>query len=617
MKNEVNRSITAKKKLFLAMLAIATIALVGCKKNDPEIYDNIIVYGTIYTAEVDVTKAPSDNGYYKMASAMVVKNGKFEYVGDKAGVDAYKTKNSLIINHEGKGMIIPGMTDGHAHYLCKYVNEAMKDNTLQFTETQTYQEVIAQVRAFVLQAKKEGRQLDYIYGEGYNPLLMLDNNGKDMRHRKNLDSITTEVPIFLTGFDHHSTLVNTRAMINAGIVNEKDSVIRKYIAGGFIYRDEEGKLNGVFAERATSLLQGPGLNNKMHPTSAQLSLGIQNMQNYLLSVGITNIIEGWANNYTVDDESFFQALTSLDADNKLNLNVSLTYEIEPWLNNNKPLGYVNNAASVKERYQSKHVHPDYLKLFMDGCVEMGTGFLLGTYRGESSIDSVFSGHGTALWSEKDMLDLVAAANAKGISVHTHAMGDGAVHRCVVAYSKNGKPELRNSICHLRNVSADDYQLMKDYNIAIASNMNWHGYKAKDIDFFKSILSESNNNCEEAYPIQSFFKHGILVSQCTDTPADNGVNDPFYCMLVAVTGAYDPSPYAWQPSELISRYQFLQAATYNGAWQLHLEKERGSIAKGKYADFVVLDQDVLKCDVNMIRDTKVLKTFFEGKEVYSK
>ena len=604
-----------RKILFLS-LALAAITLTGCKdKKDPQLYDNIIVYGNIYTAEIDASKTPADNGYYKMASAMVVKDGKFEYVGDKAGADAYKTKNSLIIDREGKGMIIPGMTDGHAHYLLKYINEEMKETSLQFKETQTYQEVIDKVRAFVEEAKKNGKQLDYVYGEGYHPVLMKDAKGKDLRHRKDLDAITKDIPIFLTGFDHHSTLVNTRAMINAGIVDEKDSVIRDYIAGGFMYRDEEGKLSGVFSERATSLLQGPGLNNKMHPTSAQLVQGIHNMQKYLLSVGITNIIEGWANNYGVDDESLFQALTAMDANNELNLNVSLTYEIEPWFNNNDPFGYVNNAASVKSRYQSKHVHPDYLKLFMDGCVEMGTGFLYdGTYRGGAK-DSIFSGHGTALWSEEAMLKLVLEANNRGLSVHTHAMGDGAVHRCVVAYSKNGKPELRNSICHLRNVTAGDYQLMKDYNIAIASNMNWHCYEEGDIEFFESILS-NDNNCESAYPIQSFFKHGILVSQCTDTPADNGINYPFYCMSVAVTGAYEPSSYIWDKDEIINRYQFLQAATYNGAWQLHLEKERGSIEKGKYADFVIIDQNVLTCDVNNICNTKVLKTFFEGKEVYS-
>ena len=606
------------RRIFLVWVAVSAFVFTGCKKNiapeAPQEYDNIIVYGKIYTAETDPDKTPADSGYYKIEEAMVIKDGRFEYVGDTAGADAFKTDNSRIINCNGQGIIIPGITDGHAHYMMKFINEQMKDNTIQFTDQQNYDQVIAQVRDFVEDAKENGRHLEYVYGEGYNPAKMKDDYGNDRRHRKDLDSITTDIPVYLTGFDHHSTLVNTRAMINAGIVNENDSIIRDYIAGGFMYRDDNGDLNGVFSERATSLLQGPGLNNKMHPTSAQISQGIDNMQRYLLSVGITNIIEGWTNNYSADDESLFQALTSLDASGDLHLNVSLTYEIEPWFNNNKPLFHVKNAASVQQRYQSEHVHPDYVKLFMDGCVEMGTGFLLGNYP-SGTTDSVFSGHGTALWSENDMRELVFLANAEGLSVHTHAMGDGAVHRCVVAYSEEGNDELRNSICHLRNVSPNDYQLMKRHNIAVSSNMNWHCFTAEEENYFKNILTPPY--CNEAYPMQSFFDHGILVSQCTDTPADNGINYPFYCMMVAVTGAYEPSSYAWQPKELINRYQFLQAMTYNGAWQLHLEKERGSIKKDKYADFVILDQDILTCDAQMLLNTEVLKTFFEGKEVYSK
>ena len=595
-------------------MAVAAIALTGCKKNnDPQEWDNIIVYGKIYTAETDPDKAPTDSGYYKMAKAMVIKDGRFEYVGSEAGANAFKTDNSRIIDCNNQGIIIPGITDGHAHYLLKFINEQMMDNTIQFTDQQNYDQVIAQVRDFVENAKKNGRHLEYVYGEGYS-VAMMKKDGKDRRHRNDLDAITTEIPIYLTGFDHHSTLVNTRAMINAGIVNENDSIIRDHIAGGFMYRDDNGNLNGVFSERAISLLQGPGLNNKMHPTSAQISQGIGNMQRYLLSAGITNIIEGWTNNYNADDESLFQALTAMDASDDLHLNVSLTYEIEPWFNNNKPFFHVKNAASVQRKYQSKHVHPDYLKLFMDGCVEMGTGFLLGNYS-SSTTDSVFSGHGTALWTEDDMRTLVLLANAEGLSVHTHAMGDGAVHRCVVAYSEEGNDELRNSICHLRNVSPNDYPLIKRHNIAVSSNMNWHCFTAAEESHFGDILPYPYD--KEAYPMQSFFEHGILVSQCTDTPADNGINYPFYCMMVAVTGAYGASSYAWQPTELINRCQFLQAATYNGAWQLHLEKERGSIKEKKYADFVILDQDILTCDAQMLRDTKVLKTFFEGKEVYSR
>ena len=590
--------------------------MTGCAHEDvptPGSYDNLIVYGKIYTAKVDESKGKNSTDRYVMADAMVVKGGKFVCVGTKAEADKYRNDKSLIIDRTGKGIIIPGITDGHAHYMMKFINEQMKDNTLQFTGAQTYSEVIEQVRGFVENARKEGRRLEYVYGEGYSLANMMED-GLDPRHRKDLDAITTEIPVFLPGFDHRSALVNTRAMINAGILDENGNVLRNHISGGYIYHDDKGKPNGVFAERATSLLQGPGLDNKMHPTSAQILQGIENMQQYLHSAGITNIIEGWTNNYSVDDESLFQALTATDGNNKLQLNVSLTYEIEPWYNNNDPFCYVDNAASVQRRYQSKHVHPDYLKLFMDGLPEMGTGFLLEGYS-TSPIDSIFSGHGTPLWSEEDMKALVSAANGKGLTVHTHALGDGAVHRCVVAYSTSGKDELRNTIVHLRNVGPDDYEVIKEHNIAITANMNWHCFTDEIAAMFETFLPY--RYAHEAYPIKSFFDHDILVSQCTDTPADDGINYPFLCMQVAVTGAYEPGMKAWQPEELIDRCQFLQAMTYNGAWQLHLEKERGSIEAGKYADFVILDKDVLTCDAQSLGEVQVLKTYFEGQEVYSR
>lgn len=598
---------------FLLFATIVACLTTGCKdkKTQPEVGDCLIVYGKIYTAKVDESKDGTDR--YVMADAMVVKDGKFVYVGTKDGADSYKTEKSKIIDCTGKGIIVPGMTDGHAHYMLKYINEEMKSNTLQFNSGQTYNDVINQVRKFVEDAKNHGRHLDYVYGEGYTLANMIIG-GKDLRNRKDLDSITTEIPIYLTGFDHHSTLVNTRAMINAGILDTNGNVIRTHIAGGFIYYDENNEMTGVFSERAISLLQGPGLNNKMHPTSAQIASGIENMQQYLLSVGITNIIEGWTNNYDKNDESLFKALTDMDRDNRLHLNVSLTYEIEPWYNNNKPFCFVDSAAAVKNKYQSKHVHPDYLKLFMDGLVEMGTGFILEEYQNKGR-DSIYTGHGTALWSEQDMINLVKDANNKGLTVHTHALGDGAVHRCVVAYSLSGKDEMRNAIVHLRNVSQEDYAVIKEHNIAVAENMNWHCFTNKAAEHYETFLPHTY--AYDAYPIKSFFDHGILVSQCTDTPADDGINNPFHCMFVAITGTNEPGMTTpWQPAELIDRYQFLQAATYNGAWQLHLEKERGSIEAGKYADFVILDKNVLTCDAQELLNVKVLKTFFEGQEVFT-
>ncbi len=603
------------KKVILVLVAVAAIALTGCKPKagpQPQESEDIIVFGNIYTAEIDSTKAPDQDGYYKMAEAMVIRDGRFLYVGTEDEASKYITDKCRIIDRREKGIIIPGMTDGHAHYMLKYVNEQMKENTLQFQEDWKYEEVIDKVRAFVEEAKKEGRQLDYVYGEGYNPVLMM-KDGKDQRHRKDLDAITKDIPIYLTGYDHHSTLVNTRCMINAGILDEDGKEKRTQVAGGFMYRDDKNELNGVFAERAISLLQGPGLNNKMRPTSTQVLNGIGKMQEYLLSVGITNIIEGWGNYYGADDASLIQALTELDASNSLHLNVSVTYEIEPWYNNNDPFCYVQKAALVQQNYQSKHVHPDYIKLFMDGCVEMGTGFLTGTYNGGDGKDSIYSGHGTALWSQEATDKIVKLANDANLSVHTHAMGDGAVNRCILAYIASNNKKMRNSICHLRNVAEGDYALIKQNDIAVSSNMNWHCFTESDAKMFSEIMPDPYDT--HAYPMKSFFEKGILVSQCTDTPADNGINNPFYCMQVALTGAYGPSAYKWDKDELINRYQFLQAATYNGAWELRLEKERGSIKEGKYADFVILDKNILTCDVQTLKDVQVLYTFFEGNEVY--
>lgn len=607
-------------KAVLTLMAVFAIVLGGCERSDgpqPQEDDNIIVYGKIYTAKVDTAKAmgSSGNDQYIMADAMVIKGDRYVYVGTKEGADSLKNANSRIIDRSNNGIIIPGMTDGHAHYLMSYLNRQMGDNAIHFTSDQSYQSVLDQVRQFIENARKNGKQLDYVYGEGYNWSNWLTDKG-DVRNRKDLDAISTEIPIFLAGFDQHSVLVNTRAMINAGIVDENDSLIRKNIAGGFMYRerDNPSKLSGVFSERATSLLMTKGLNYKMRPTVAQASAAAEAVQDYLLSVGLTNIVEGWSNYYGSDDETMYETLSLLESQNRLHFNVALAYEIEPWYNDNNPFCYIDTVITIRNKYNgSKHIHPDYIKLFMDGCVEMGTGFLMGKY--SEGPDSVFSGHGTALWSLEDTKKIVARANDNNLSIHTHAMGDGAVHRCVEAYSVAGKKELRNSICHLRNVDPNDYATIKQYDIACAVDMNWHSQTA--YGYLMGLFTLPEPYCFESYPVRSYFNNGILMSQCTDTPAHDGINYPMWCMQVGITGCNDETSYAWWPEEIVNRYQALQSLTYNGAWQLNLEKERGSIEVGKYADFVILDNDVLTCDAQMLRFTKVLKTFFEGQEVYSR
>ena len=119
-------------------------------------------------------------------------------------------------------------------------------------------------------------------------------------------------------------------------------------------------------------------------------------------------------------------------------------------------------------------------------------------------------------------------------------------------------------------------------------------------------------------MKSFFDNGINVTSHSDFPATfHSPDDPFGIMEIAVTGVYHvENTKPWEPEELITREQAIQSLTINVAKQLFLEDERGSIKTGKFADFVLVDKDVLDCPATEIHEAKPAATYFEGKKVFS-
>lgn len=591
------------KKNFLQLTAIAlafTFAACSDENNDAPMMEgaDIVVYGKVFTA---------DNAE-SMAEAFAIKDGKYIFVGSKADAQQYITNATQIVDRKDNGMIIPGMTDGHAHYIMQHALPMFSENSLKFTSEDTYEDVLDKVRAKVNEAKATGKKLDFIYGEGYNYGYFTKP-----RDCKDLDAISTEIPMFLASFDQHSCWCNSATMINAGLIDKDGNVLRDEIKGGVVTKDEHGRLMGVFFERATSLLLTKGLKH-MRLTNEQAETAAEDAQSYLHSVGITNVLCGWSTYFGNDDETFYHGLADMEEHHRLKLNYALAYEIEPYFKN--PLSYVDSAAIFKQKYEKyPHILPKYIKLFADGTVEGGTGWLLQPYKPfpDSPIPGAFQGEGMPLWTLDQLTQFTSKANAKGIALHVHTMGDGAVHNTCEAIKAGGNRSVRNALTHVRNIRGDEFKTIKDCNIAVAAALNWHLMPEENKEFLKILLPEYY--ATHSYPAKSYFDNGILVSSATDTPAHDGVNYPFHIMEVAVTGVGQSGMLPWCPEENITRQQALQAMTYNGAWQLGLEKERGSIEVGKYADFVIVDQDLLTCPTENIHNTKVLNTFFEGKQVY--
>lgn len=587
---------------FATLAILFTFAACSDKDNDMPVPDSqaadMVVYGKIYTA---------DNSE-SMAEALAVKDGKYIFVGSKADAQQYITNGTQVIDRTGTGMIMPGMTDGHSHYIMQQALPMFSENSLKFTSEDTYEDVVNKVRAKVEEAEATGKKLDFIYGEGYNYMFF-----PKPRDCKDLDAISTEIPMFLASFDQHSCWCNSAAMVNAGLIDKDGNVLRDEIQGGVVAKDEQGHLQGVFFERATSLLLTKGL-KYMRLTPSQALEAVGNAQGYLHSVGITNVLCGWSTYFGNDDKTFYQGLADMEESHALKLNYALAYEIEPYFEN--PLSYVDSAAVFKQQYEKyPHILPNYIKLFADGTVEGGTGWLLQPYKPVTNgpVPGAYQGEGMPVWTLDQLTQFATKANAKGIAIHVHTMGDGAVHNACEAIKAGGDRSVRNALTHLRNVSAEDFKTMKSCNIAVAAAINWHNMDPETLETNKTLLPEYY--ATHSYPVKSYFDNGILVSSATDTPAHDGVNYPFHIMEVAVTGIDEEGQQPWCPEENITRQQALQAMTYNGAWQLGLEKERGSIEAGKYADFIILDQDVLTCPTTDIHSTKVLSTFFEGEQVY--
>ena len=170
--------------------------------------------------------------------------------------------------------------------------------------------------------------------------------------------------------------------------------------------------------------------------------------------------------------------------------------------------------------------------------------------------------------------------------------------------------------HLYSVNDSDYKRMAENNIYVTAGMLWHA-AADDLqaDLLKNLPEGMNN---KGYPMKSFFDNGVNISSHTDFPALSGSpDDPFGIIEIAVTGIkYNEKGKVWWAEELITREQAITALTINVARQMFLENERGSIKTGKFADFLLVNKDVLTCPENEIHTAKPEATYFEGEKVFS-
>jgi len=580
--------------MFAASLICGASVFTSCTSNNDNSAQeepttskaDLVVYGKIFTSENN-----------QIVEAFAVKDGKYVYVGDKAGAAAYIEEGKTeVVDYVGKGLVMSGCGNGHAHYMLGYALKTIGTMIgLDVTSEKFLSDIVP---AAVKKARAEGATS--IFGQGWR----LQSFEPQVPTREQLDAICDDIPMYFLDEECHKAIANTILLKKAGIINADGTAGKTTLRGGEIVVDANGMPTGLLKEQAQTYVRNFLDNDNLYTLDRALA-NLVEIDKYLSSVGYTMYHGGWGNYFV--NTNYYEACQQMDKAGKLHFVVGLPYEIESWMDMDEALG---RAADAK-KFASSRVLPRWIKLLFDGGVEAGTAI----------VDPLYpDGHqGIANWTEEEMTELARKANANGLTLHVHVMGNKGVSQVVNAFINGGKDEMRNTLVHVRNVNAEDYKRMAEHNIYVTSGVTWHHNVTGAAEYMREHGMTPVGMEDKSYPFKSFFDNNIPVSIHSDYPALSGSpDDPFGIMEIAVTGVMaGENGTPWWPEELATREQALTAMTINCAKQMFIEQERGSISVGKFADFLLLDKDVLTCPVTDIHSTKPAATYFEGKKVFAK
>ena len=548
----------------------------------PTVADTV-VYGKIYTS--------NSNGDY--AQAFAVKDGKYVYVGSVEGAQEYIQEGTTkIIDHRDKGLVMAGATEGHGHYAM----DGFLHYTNYFITGLTEEEILANAKKYV--EANPGKDVYYTFG--WNNETMEDYKAViDMRTK--LDAICSDKPMMIGDDSGHNAFCNTKAFEKAGVTKDTE------LSGGLFARNEAGELLGLVSDMANNFVLKNVVAKQALITEKDYE-GVYNaMKTKLHGYGYTYIQDAWLNYFGTQ---VMDCLSYCEKKDGLSIVVGGCHEIDPY---DDWQSEIAKAEEYGKKYTSKHLKYNTIKLFSDGeAVESKSGWLLEGYLDGS--------HGAQVWETPVINEIVKTANAKGMSVHIHAQGDAASEQAVNAFinaESTRTGTIFNGFCHGRNITEETKKKMSEHNIYAAININWRLLsRANATSMIEDIVSM--DLAKGGYPVKSLLDKGINVSSSTDAPATSGAPaDICGIMEVAVNGTHGfEDVFPLDDSEKVSIEEALNIMTINGAKQLMIEDERGSIETGKYADFLLLDKDITACATDKIHEGKVANVYFEGEEVYS-
>ena len=536
-------------------------------------------HGQAQPAELIVTNARiyTVDENRPIVQAMAVRGGRVLFVGPTAGALSLRGPSTRVVDLDGR-TVIPGMTDAHVHLLG--LGQALR--TVNLVGTRSYEEVVARVAA----RAREVPAGTWIIGRGWD-----QNDWGDTRFPSH-DALSRAVPnhpVYLTRVDGHASLANAAAMSAASV-----TAATKDPDGGRIERDASNAPSGVFVDRAMGLVGRAIPNASREETRAAVEAAIKEVNRW----GLTGVHDAGVGRSTIDVYEEIAKAGRFDLRDYVML-----------ANDDAVLDHYFGLGARSALYDGR-LWLRAIKISADGALGSRGAALLEPYSDDAR------NNGLITVPAGRVRQVAERALKSGFQVNVHAIGDRA-NRVVLdefeaALKAAPTADHRFRIEHAQILHSDDIPRFAELGV-IPSMQGSH----QSSDMYWAGTRLGPTRLLGAYAWRSLLNSGVIIPNGSDFPVE-AVNPLIsFHASVARQDANDWPTGGWFPEQRMTREEALKSMTIWPAFAAFQEKELGSLSPGKYADFVVLDQDIMRVPAELILRTRVLATYLGGRAVYER
>ena len=563
---------TTRRILPSLIVALAVSLTVPLASEPVPVADTIIARGRVYTGNVE----------QPWAQAVAIRDGKIIAVGDEQTIFKLRSDATKVIEVGGH-LVLPGFVDCHIHF----IDGSLSLGRVNLEGAKDPSDIQQRLRDYA--GKHPGK--DWVLGRGWNYAMF---GGEGLPHKKYLDEVFPDRPVFLEGYDGHTYWANSKALSLAGITKDTPDP-----PNGAIVRDATThQATGALKESAQELVARITPKPSRDENLAALRAGMKWANEH----GLTRVHSAGG------DFEHLDLYDELRRQGQQTLRFYIAFFLNPPQLRVQDLNAIETA---RKRFHDDWIDADVVKMMVDGVVESHTAAMLEPYSDDASTK------GKLFWDPAKYTAAVTELDKRGFQLFTHAIGDYGVRTALDAYQHaedaNHTSDRRPRIEHIETISVADIPRFGKVGV-IASMQPLHSYPDADtLDVW--ARNAGPDRASRAWAWKSIANAGGHLAFGSDWPVVT--LNPWEGIQTAVTRQTSEGrpKGGFVPGQRLTVEETVRGYTLGAAYAGRREKTEGTIETGKLADLIIVSQNIFEIDPHRIGATKVLTTIVGGRVVY--